>query len=729
MACVFEDGQNPYLFEFDQRREVNDVVREICEYARKSDSDKYGFKTDQGNGVWSYVTSENASQLKDGTVLKLCSSPEGAADEMCKLLADWKSKGPNQSDILKRLENEAYDATFSKNFMDKGGTKMLKNIIDEFISKKGESSLTILGHGLSSFYWLLKHMTKNTSTNPWKDYPAAFYNDVIKHMSNSGSAPAGVVRSTLQIAGAYVNHTPVEQGFALIYKQGKGLKAVADHIPTKDPIIQEAAVMLINALISKASDTEKPTLFSKLEKLEIKKMLGSALATMNQVPDSLAHELYVLQTNLLNKLAERAAYDYTTHDKDLVEKLAQLREPLVDVLESGDGDVMTYLGFSNKDSPEDDFKGYPGVLALDNMSYFAIYYTEEYKKLVLDQRSRPEDYICPFILTGKKLSMLLLDILDVGKTVDETSTQYLPLFYQARGSAFEEVFGIAVQLLHKTWKEMEAKMVDLDKVMMVVRVQLLTILSSSSNSGSNATSEAAIFALKKMVERQTYDEVRQSYIQRDEESYNRQLTSDALISLKAQKRDKFQEVVKEQRFAYMMDGAYFSSIKAKGRDTTRFFAKLSPNCKEIRWGYPIEKSHIDYDEKPTNLPHSKEVETLVWFEVGTEVPSVKSLKMNKKVVDDLRRVMFAFNQDQEEWVNFIAEDRLTASIWMDGIRMLMGKRALEPETRTDIETLVDTEMNLELLNMHGVTLPQTAPEVPAQPSDLDFVMPDIQSQA
>ena len=57
------------------------------------------------------------------------------------------------------------------------------------------------------------------------------------------------------------------------------------------------------------------------------------------------------------------------------------------------------------------------------------------------QRSRQEDYICPFIVTGKRLTELLLDILDVGKKVDENSLQYLPMFYQSRGSAFEEVCG------------------------------------------------------------------------------------------------------------------------------------------------------------------------------------------------------------------------------------------------------------------------------------------------
>ena len=139
-----------------------------------------------------------------------------------------------------------------------------------------------------------------------------------------------------------------------------------------------------------------------------------------------------------------------------------------------------------------------------------------------------------------------------------------------------QLFGVAVTLLHKTWKEMEAQLADLEKVMGVVRKQLEMILAISSSAGTTASSEDAIMGLKRMVDRQTYDDVRSSYIQKDEMSYSRQLTSDALISLKAQKRDQYQVVVCEQRFAFMTHGAWFSTIKPKGRGTLRSSPAQAP---------------------------------------------------------------------------------------------------------------------------------------------------------
>jgi hypothetical protein len=44
-------------------------------------------------------------------------------------------------------------------------------------------------------------------------------------------------------------------------------------------------------------------------------------------------------------------------------------------------------------------RSYPGVLALDNLSHFALKQEDLYKKLVLDQMSRDEEYICPLVQT------------------------------------------------------------------------------------------------------------------------------------------------------------------------------------------------------------------------------------------------------------------------------------------------------------------------------------------
>jgi len=713
VACVFEDGLNPYFFQIDQRRPVDDIVREVCEHVGKPDPSQWAFKVpigknEDGTEVEVYVNAENKELLKDGTVLKLSKSPAGTADSLRK-----KLNAPNPNDCLKELHKEANDSTFSKLFVAAGGLIRLKEIIDQLLSSGKD--LIVLGFALNAFHKLVTHLTDD-GKNPWKNYDdGQFYNAIIKYIKK-GDIPPMVVRSSLQIAGAYVRHTDVEQGFASIYNtKNNGLKFVTEHLKSPDSIIQEAAVMLINAINKKCPDRTKKELSLVIDKLNVKGHLSQRVQ-QGQVPESFAHELYVLQTHLLKEKGVRARYNFNHEDNELVGKLASLKEPLVAAMGEADVDEMSLLGFTDLETPEKDFTSFPGVLALDNIAYFARHYEDIYRKLVLDQRNRPIEYMCPFVLGAKKLSELLLDILDVDKTVDSKSTQYLSLFYQSKGSSFEEVFGVAVQLLHKTWKEMDAKVCDIEKVIKLVKKQLLNIMSQPEKMPHQ------VDKFKQILFNHPYANVKADYLTVAESSFERQLKSEALVNLRASKRDEFSEVVKEQRLASMTEGMWFRKIKPTGKEDFLFFVRLSKNHKELRWSEVNEQATWERNP-PFDLINSKEVDTLAWVEFGSEIPVVKNNKQNgAKLISKYNRLMFAFNSDQEEWVNCIAKDRVTASIWMDGIRLLMGKRVYEPETRTDIDELVATAMNLVLLNLAELAedLPHTTPDIPKEPSNLDF---------
>ncbi len=57
--------------------------------------------------------------------------------------------------------------------------------------------------------------------------------------------------------------------------------------------------------------------------------------------------------------------------------------------------------------------------------------------------------------------------------------------------------------------------------------------------------------------------------------------------------------------------------------------------------------------------------------------------------EDVVRRSFGFLYDQEDWLELVADDRKTASIWIDGLRALRGREGEEPETQEDVETLFE----------------------------------------
>ena len=61
---------------------------------------------------------------------------------------------------------------------------------------------------------------------------------------------------------------------------------------------------------------------------------------------------------------------------------------------------------------------------------------------------------------GKRLTALLLEIFDVGESDGghhrDAPSQFLPLFY-AVDHPFEQLFGVSLELLFRTWREMEVR--------------------------------------------------------------------------------------------------------------------------------------------------------------------------------------------------------------------------------------------------------------------------------
>ncbi|CAO2595321.1 Engulfment and cell motility protein 1 [Lemmus lemmus] len=118
---------------------------------------------------------------------------------------------------------------------------------------------------------------------------------------------------------------------------------------------------------------------------------------------------------------------------------------------------------SNHVNPAMDFtQTPPGMLALDNMLYFAKHHQDAYIRIVLENSSREDKHECPFGRSSIELTKMLCEILKVGELPSETCNDFHPMFF-THDRAFEEFFCICIQLLNKTWKEMRATSEDFNK--------------------------------------------------------------------------------------------------------------------------------------------------------------------------------------------------------------------------------------------------------------------------
>ncbi|CAG10033.1 unnamed protein product [Tetraodon nigroviridis] len=202
----------------------------------------------------------------------------------------------------------------------------------------------------------------------------------------------------------------------------------------------------------------------------------SVIRSTAPINDEMAHQLYVLQVLTFNLLEDRMMTKMDPQDQAQRDIIFELRRIAFDVeCEPNSSGSMEKrksmytrdykkLGFINHVNPAVDFTQIPpGMLALDNMLYFARHHQDAYVRIVLENSSREDKHECPFGRSSIELTKMLCEILKVGELPSENCHDFHPMFF-THDRSFEEFFCICIQLLNKTWKEMRATSEDFNKV-------------------------------------------------------------------------------------------------------------------------------------------------------------------------------------------------------------------------------------------------------------------------
>ena len=259
------------------------------------------------------------------TLLKQLQSPDAA--------------GIPLDQTLDQLSTETRDPTFSKLFFDTGGMDELKKQIDVYrIDVNQQNNLAL---ALCAYSKLVSHGGEHTAIRTaFRGVQQDFILDLLnltkrdgiqasaseKHPRPSTRRPCGlwycsgaakyarggacvrvtcvlargclaglwqVIHSVLDIAGAFVEHT--EKGFQLVEDdRNLGLNKVIEYMDSRQSRdIQEAAVALINILISNCAATKRSAILRTIAINNVVGMLRSRVVQPKQISRSFAHQLYV----------------------------------------------------------------------------------------------------------------------------------------------------------------------------------------------------------------------------------------------------------------------------------------------------------------------------------------------------------------------------------------------------------------------------------------------------
>jgi len=70
--------------------------------------------------------------------------------------------------------------------------------------------------------------------------------------------------------------------------------------------------------------------------------------------------------------------------------------------------------------------------------------------------------------------------------------------------------------------------------------------------------------------------------------------------------------------------------------------------------------------------------------------------------------------------DLVPADEQTHDYWVDGLQQLLRLPMSSSAYRTEKQILENMEIRLRLLDLEGVELPETAPEIPPPPKDFNF---------
>ncbi|KAM4722037.1 engulfment and cell motility protein 3 [Rhinophrynus dorsalis] len=693
-------GAYPQLIDLNQSKPLSAVLKDVCDTWNLSNSDQYALQ--YVDGQQEYITELNRMEIKNGSILRLTTSPDKEASSLC---SGAQSQNLDvKSESLKKLAALSRDVTFAQEFISRDGLCILSRTVEE---EKGLGE--VMAHTLRAISELMEHGFVS-----WEAFSTTFIHKVVTFV-NMNLMTAEITQLSLAILESVVQSNT---NLGELVRQEVTLDRLLVLLQLKNQEMQIKVMALLVALLQRVGDKEREEMLEYLWNKSMRQFIHKHIIHGWPVlGDEMSHYLYVLQCLSLGLLEPRMRSCMDPNDAEQRQHLQALRLTAFPS-EGEEGGHWTSerrrslcakefrkLGFHNSGSPWQDLcLAPPGLLALDNMVYFSTRWPSAYSRFVLENSSREDKHACPFARSSIHLSLILCEILRVGEPASETGQNFLTLFY-AQDHCMHELFCVCIQLLNKTWKEMRATQEDFDKVMNVVKEQISRVLALAPT--SLEFFRTRIFSLN-------YSEILK--LRQAERLIQDEALSPPVMELRKQLKPELLNLIKQQRLNYLCEGTKFRKISSRRRQDKLWFCRLSPNHKVLHYGDledNIDNPSIEMLQEKIPVADIKYVLT------GKDCPHMKeksSGKQNKDIVEQAFSICF----DVDSCLNFIAANHYEFCLWLDGLNALLGREMPSERTKTDLEVLLNTELKLRLLDLENIPIPEHPPPIPPRPQNYDY---------
>ncbi|XP_024947166.1 engulfment and cell motility protein 1 [Cephus cinctus] len=718
-------GEEQILAKIDRSHPLEQIIEELClAHGLSTESDKYALqiarpspKAEDPTLANKYVTSDLIDQVLNGTELRLVFSAKTTANILLDAIRD-AGPGLRRKAAITKLATACEDPEFARCFVEIRGTDLIIDILRTAGSTETTAVLACLR--LSMQHGHLKKMR------------LLGLDRVVAEIAGPGESSA--LREALSI-GCLILANGNDDEHPRYLRQALNTWETLNLIAGRSPGVQVAILGMVNGLLLSAESERRNNDLQilstvKARRIIFRHVLGSG---QKQLEYDLAHQLHVLQTLVLN-------YMLDVNERDEIEscdledikpariswRSASTETLLADLGSLSASQSSTRLSWTISldgcepqympSSPTPTAKPIPALrkhfsrsfssdgapvsrLALDCLKYFSNRYRDSYVLAVGEA-----ELTLGITRIAQDVVKILCEVLHIGIRHSQTSDRFSPIFFAARDPFFEELFCHAVWTLGRTRRDLKAREpADHDVALSVLRRQLEDALATRSTTLNNLADTLRDISAAKiqdawMVERNdAFELVLQEH--------------PSVLEIRNSVRPEAERLVILQRLNAIKVGHTFPrNLDTLKKAKNWWFAHLSEDERAIIYGDWNADVH-NY----ASLQKRISIASATGLATRKRCPHSKG----RKFIEDALFFSLLYEGGS---LDFIAPTREIYHIWTDALHYLLGRNVESLAFRDDVETIVDMEVRLKLLELGDVSvpIPLEPPPVPADPENYEF---------
>ncbi|XP_072384883.1 engulfment and cell motility protein 2-like [Diabrotica undecimpunctata] len=732
------DSKDQFLYDLDKTKSLCEIIHDICKICGMPISSVYGLKMIHTNvndpTVDTYISDKTYKNIKHNDCLKIVFSIEYILKSIIFPHINGTRDEPQREIAYDHLKKLAHDSVFIDELVAK--EKHLE-IVKTFTTDKTLKDEELLALLITICHLFLKGYHDNMSSDLLQRTI-----DIVRNQSNDVD--------NVQYALAILHKILMNRNIEFISWKEKIIREIpitclVPYIRRDDGRkLQYGVLLLINTIIRLCKGDQKRNLIKEMNYSKNREDIYKYIIEEGDMDKKMEHELYVIQTYILSLYNEALNSEVSLNDsnvfkreefelpEDDIKRLTLLLD-FDEVRSSRSNSIENLLTYQQAerfslasvvsdrsvDSRKSSTVCSPKMrhtsfnidyenLTINYLTLEALrHYKDNHKKNYCQSQIEERVYEPGIFVTSEKVVKMLAKILDIGlDPPDSKKIFYQPIVFNssAKNSFFLELFSRTMWLLSRTRREMKVSTIeDYPKLMRALKKQVKMVLNKRPLNFKELTTDMTNL---------NFDAVLKKWQEEKDAELKELLQNHPCIKeLREIYLKQNEQYLFQNRLNTLKTGETFHRYIDK-KSMVKMFVKLSKNERELLI-YDVPK-----DPNEMELKESINIANITHIAIG------KNCKHS--IICRSPALAFSiFINHSESQVNFAAASIKIASIWTDGLNIITDKGRTSDLFNEELETLVEMDLKLQLIELQNVSIPKNAPPIPPLPKPVLPPKPEI----